>query len=175
MKLPTRDELIMLGLAGVVLVGVTLVVFVRQGRQLDDLKGQIASRQAALETDAQQVAVVPTLIRQVQDMKNRYSDFDNKMPKRHELHAFLKQVSTSLSDAGLSNQSIEPGNPTREEHFNTLPIIMRFKGNFLALAGFLDDLQKTERLSRVQSIKIASDEKGELNILLQMNIYFTES
>ena len=109
-------------------------------------------------------------------MKLQYKDFGRRLPKRRELGGFLREISGHLNQGDLSNQLIEPGNPSREELFHTLPIIMRFKGSYLSLAGFLQRIDKMERLTRVQTLKITREKQGDsLDIELQMNIYFTES
>jgi len=172
----TRDNWIVLGVAAAMVASATIVVFVRQGRQLDQLHARIAAQENDLKAEADKVAVVPDMIRQVETLKDHYSGFDRKLPKSKELNEFLLQISKSLSQAKLSNQSIEPGNPTKQDYFNTLPIIMRFHGTYLSLADFMSNMESMERLSRVQKLIVASDEKSkDLNIELQMNIYFTES
>ena len=53
---------------------------------------------------------------------------------------------------------------------------MKFRSSYMNLAGFLDRVENMERLSRVQKLIINNDDKGdELDVELQMNIYFTES
>lgn len=176
MKKPTRDTWIMLGVALVMVAGATLGVYWRQGRQMDALSAKTIQLKDTLESQVSKVGGMSSLIHEVQSLKMRYHDFDRKLPKRQELHEFLREINGSLSNADLSNQSIEPGSPTREEDFHTLPIIMKFHGSYLALASMLDHLEKMERLSRVQKLVIGSEEKSaDLNIELQMNIYFTES
>jgi Tfp pilus assembly protein PilO len=174
----TRDCWIVLGLVGVLVGATVALVFRPQGRQLDELRTQIATRQNVLESDAQKVAVVPEMLRQVQEMKQRYRDFDRKLPKRKELGGFLREISGNLSEERLANQLIEPGNPSREELFNTLPIVMKFRGSYLSLASFLKRLDEMQRLSRVEKLKIdcnAKDDSAALDIEVLLDIYFTES
>jgi Tfp pilus assembly protein PilO len=174
----TRDCWIVLGLVGVLVGGTVALVFLPQGRQLDELRTQIAARKTALESDAQKVAIVPEMLRQVQEMKQRYRDFDRKLPKRKELGGFLREISGNLSEERLASQLIEPGNPSREELFNTLPIGMKFHGSYLSLASFLKRLDEMQRLSRVEKLKIscnAKDDSAALDIEVLLDIYFTES
>ncbi|MFB3891508.1 MAG: type 4a pilus biogenesis protein PilO [Phycisphaerae bacterium] len=176
MRHAIRDNWIVLGIAVAMTLTAILGVYARQGRKLDELQARMVAQRARLESESQKVAIVPEMIRQVQALKNRYSGFDRKLPKSKELSGFLKEISSCVSQMDLTNQSIEPLSPTRQEHFNTLPIKMKFHGTYLSLAAFLDQVERMERLSRVQKLTIAGGEKGsELDIELQMNIYFTES
>lgn len=176
MKPISRDSLIMLGVTVAMVVAAVMIVYLPQGRKLDQLHAQATTQQLALESEAQKVAVVPEMIRQVQSLESRYGDFGRRLPKQQELHEFLRQVNSSLAESELTDLSIEPDNPTKEEFFHTLPIIMKFRSNYLTLANFLSSMEKMERLSRIHRLVIRNDEKGQnLNVELQMSIFFTES
>ena len=154
------------------MIGVaSLAFYIPQGRKLEQIRTQITTQQRTLEASVQSVQSLPVMIQQVQALKNRYRDFDRRLPKSQELHEFLRQISGYLGQKELRTASA-----TREEHFNTLPISMKFRSSYLNLAGFLDRVENMERLSRVQKLIINNDDKGdELDVELQMNIYFTES
>ncbi len=171
-----KDSWIILG----ALVGATgaavFFVYMPQGKKLDELRTAMVVQELDLSGDAARAAVVPTLLKRVEAMKLRYKDFDRRLPKRKELGGFLRDISGQLKQGDLSNQLIEPGNPSREELFHTLPIIMRFKGAYLSLAAFLQRIDQMERLTRIHTLRIDRDKEGnELDIELEMNIYFTES
>ena len=173
-----RDSLILAGVL-MVLVSVAIVfVYLPQHREMNSLAAEIATKERVLSANARKVSVVPGLCRQVEAMKSRYKDFDRRLPRRTELGGFLREISGNLAAERISDQWIEPGTPAREELFHTLPIIMRFSGPYLSLASFLKRVDEMERLTRVQVLKVGSsrdDEKLNLTIELQMNIYFTES
>lgn len=176
MKLLTRDNLLVFGALIVIVGGTVLGVFRPQSKTLRELETQIVKQKTALAAEAGKVLVVPTMLRQVEAMRMRYRNFDQRLPQRQELGGFLKEISENLAKEDLSNQLIEPGNPSRDALFHTLPIIMRFRGSYLALTRFLNRLEEMERLARVQKMLIKTDPKSEeVDIELRMNIYFTES
>lgn len=173
-----KDNLIVLVILGVFVLCAVFFVYVPQGRKIDKLRTQITTQSRHLAEESKKVAIVPDLQRQVNTMKSRYRNFDSRLPRRQELGGFLREISGHLANEKLSNQLIEPGKPCREELFHTLPIIMKFKGSYLALGAFLKQINQMERLTRVQklSIRQGQDKKDELlEIELQLNIYFTES
>ena len=110
-------------------------------------------------------------------MRSDYSNFDRRLPRQKELGGFLREISGHLADEKLSNQLFEPGKPSREELYHTLPIIMRFKGSYLSLGALLQRIEKMQRLTCVQKLKIDAPAGGrdEMDIELKLNIYFTES
>lgn len=171
-----RSGILLLAATLVAITLIVLLVYVPQGRVLGGLRTQIAAKVTAVEADARKAAVVPGLLRQIQDMKERYSNFDRRLPKRVELGAYLKDISVSMASQKLANPVIQPGDPTREALYNTLPITMSFRGNYLDLANFLLRLDKMERLTSVQKLKVTREnEQSDLTIEMSMNIYFTES
>jgi Tfp pilus assembly protein PilO len=169
-----KESWVVLAILAAMVLGATVVVYLPQGRELEGIKSEIAQTQIDIETDAQQVASVPALVRQIETMRNQYKDFDRKLPKRKDLGEFLRQINGSIASENLTNQLIEPGNPVKEELFHTLPIIMRFKGSYMSMASFLNRIDNMERLTRVQKLVISTGPDA-LNFELQMNIYFTES
>lgn len=171
-----KESWIVLGVLTGVMATAVIFLYGPQGKRIGELRTAITRQELALATDATKAAVVPSLLREIESMKLQYKDFGRRLPKKRELGGFLREISGHLNHGDLSNQLIEPGNPSREELFHTLPIIMRFKGSYLALAGFLQRIDKMERLTRVQTLKITREKEGDsLDIELQMNIYFTES
>ena len=174
----SKDNIAMLGILCVLLAVAALVMYWPQGRALNTLRSQIETEKNTTASYAAKVAIVPDLRRQVEEMRSRYKDFDRRMPKSKELHGFLKEISENLEKERLDNPLIEPGGTAREESFHTMPITMRFQGNYLSLASFLKRIDTMERLTRVQKLHITIDPKSpdmKINCELRLNIYFTES
>ena len=176
-----KDSWIVLGILAVMVAGAVLFVYRGQGKKLDEFKTRITATRAALKAQGQTVAVVPEFIKQVESMRARYKNFDRRLPLRQELGGFLRDISAHLGDEKFSDQLIEPGSPTREDLFHTLPIIMRFKGSYLTSVDFFKRIDEMERLTRIQKLKITrkpakgDEDDSKLDIELQLNIYFTES
>ena len=181
MKRIGKNSLILLGIMAAVIIVMGLAVFLPQQRKLNAMHAEIITQKQAIEVNAAKASIVPEMVRQIQELKSRYTNFDRRLPKQKELGGFLREISGNLAQEHLANQLIEPGNPVRQELYHTLPIIMRFEGSYLSLAKFLDRIDSMERFTRVQRLVItpASGDRDKLsemlNMELQMNIYFTES
>ena len=176
MQKSQSETFTVIGLLAVLVAAASLAVYFPQNRKLDQIKTRIAAEKVAMDEQAQKIAVIPQMQREVQELRSRYRNFDRRLPKQKELGEFLRQISGNLTEARLSNQLIEPGKPEKEELFHTLPIIMKFDGSFPAVADFIKHIERMERLTRVQKLVIMTDKRtDQLNIELQMNIYFTES
>ena len=169
------DNWIALGIAVVLLIGCGVSWFIPQTRRLDDLRNEITRQQTQLELNRSEVAVIPALVRRIDALKKEYASFNKTMPQSKELAGFLTEISAILASEQITNQSIEPGDPVREELYHTLPIIMKFEGSYLSLASLLKRIDEMERLTRVQKMAIKTDDNSKsVNIELHMNIYFAE-
>lgn len=170
-----KDNLIICSIVLSLVLAAILFVYAPQGRKMRALETELATQKQTLESDAAKAAVVPDMMRQVQEMKNRYKNFDRRLPKQKELDGFLREITGNLAQEKLVNQLMQIGDPSKTEHFNTLPIAMKFQGSYLALGSFLKRLDSMERLTRIQKLTIQTDPKTGVNIDMQMNIYFTQS
>jgi Tfp pilus assembly protein PilO len=170
-----KETWIFLGVVAVLLAAAVLAFHLPQQRRLDEIRTEITTQNRQLEADTSKATAVPELSRRVEQMRKKYHDFDQRLPKSRELFGFLEQIGQRLHAAELDSQSIEPGKPRQQELFHTLPIIMRCRGGYAELTKFLCDMQRSERLTRVQRLDLAYQPTDRaLDIEVHMNIYFTE-
>jgi len=181
-KQATQDNLIVVGILMGIIAAACAVVYYPQNRKLKDLRTQIEQEERRLIETASKAGAVPGMLRQVQEMRNRYTNFDQRLPKKKELGGFLREISGNLGEESLANQTIEPGTPRRDNLFHTLPIVLRFEGPYLSLTSFLKRLGRMERLAQVEKLSISDKPSVKLdgvcrnlNVEVLMNIYFTES
>jgi len=173
-----RENWIVLGLMVAVLFGSYRMIYRPQCLQLNRLRDELAAKKSVLETDMEKAAVIPQMIKQVQEMKTTYKDFDCRLPRSKELGGFLREISSIQEQSNLSGATMNTQNPVSGDLYNTMPITMRLKGKYLALAEFLKRMDTMARLTRVQRLmiqKAKSTDKGDLDIELLMNIYFTKN
>ena len=178
----TRNNFIVLAILAAVITVAMVLVYIPHQRELTSLRTATSQEKVRMADNANLCAAVPAMIKQVQDLKKSYSNFDQRLPKQIELGGFLREISGDLSQESLVNHLIEPGSPRRSELFHTLPITLRFRGTYLSLANFLKRLSQMERLTQVERITVSSKgdppkpgEAWNLDIEVLMNIYFTES
>jgi Tfp pilus assembly protein PilO len=175
MRKNSKDTLVGLGLIAALAAAAAVAVYLPQRRRLIEVRTAIATQKSELEAQTSKVRAVPALIRQVQTMRASYRGFDRRLPRSRDLFEFLEQIGASLDAAKLTSRSIEPGQPTAQELFHTLPIIFRCAGGYAELTDFLTRLTQMERLTRIHRLSMRADPRSEaLDIELQVNIYFTE-
>jgi Tfp pilus assembly protein PilO len=153
------------------------VVYLPQARELKRIRTTIAAKKLALEDSTKKADVVPQMMREVQALKSRYKDFDSRLPRSKELGAFLQEIAGIQEHSALVDPRMETGSPSSEELFNTMPIRIRLRGQYLALTDFLRRLNNMKRLTRVQRLMILAPQKqgDDLSVELLLNIYFTKT
>lgn len=168
-----RKNWVILLVTVVMLTATSAAVFYPQHRELKELNARIDAHREVLDRDLEAAYRLPELIDEVEDMKRRYRNFDRRLPKRQELGEFLREITLNLPAEELISDRIEPGNPKREERFQTMPIRMRLRGRYLSLVKFLQRIEEMERLARVDKLSMeAKSDTEELTIDMRMNIYF---
>ncbi len=172
-----KDSYIMLGILAAIVIVAIVAVYMPQSSKLKELRKDIVTCKREMESDAQKASVVPALLREVNALKGRYKNFDRRLPKSKELAGFLRDISSELaSEPNIVSESYTTASPTREELFHKLPIKMHMKGSYIALVNFLNRISNMERLTRVEKLSIAAaDDDSDLDIDMQLNIYFTEN
>ena len=173
----SRDNLIVLGILTVISITYFAVVYRTQSAAAEDISSQAAEAERLIDANAVQASRVPPMLRQIEQMKQRYNDkdWDRRLPDRQELAGFLRDIASGLSQEKLTNQFIQPGNPSQSPLYNCLPITLKFEGDFLALARFLKRIDGMARLTRIECLAInAGEDTEKLEIEMGMNIYFTE-
>jgi len=189
-KMLLRDSLMMIGILLAITITYFAVIYRAQSATLQEVQKRIGEVERQLKIDALQASHLPPMIDEIERMRKRYDkSWDRRLPKREELAGFLREIASALSQEKLSNQYIQPGNPTRKPLYNCLPITMKFEGKFLALAGFLKRVDEMSRLTLIEhraikAIKtqndhttdktLDTDDSPALAIEVGMNIYFTE-
>jgi len=172
----SKRTLIAMAIAAGIVGLATLGVFLPQQHRLRKISARTDVQKRKLDGNAQQATVVPELAAEVDEMKGRFTDFDQRLPKKKELGGFLREISEYLTAANLTDQVIEPGQPTQSGLVHTLPIMMTFRGSFLDTGRFLNRLEGMQRLTRIERLSILRTRgEGDLETELLINIYFTES
>ena len=174
----TKDNLVMLGILLAITAAFFLAVYRAQSGQLESVKIAVAERKRQLEAAGLKASRVPPMMREIEQMKQRYSkNWDRRLPHRQELAGFLKEIAGNLAGEHLANTITRPGAPTRGRLYNCLPINMQFEGDFLSLVGFLKRVDAMARLTRIEQLTIdprRDDPNHALSMVMGMNIYFTE-
>ena len=136
----------------------------------------IQTEQELLQAEQRRVALLPQMQVQVNDLRNRLSHFDKKLPSKPDMDQFMRDVTRVSEQSSLKNMTVTPGSPKRSDLFSEMPIVLNFTGGFPSVFDFLHQTEQMQRLLRVRSLQIkASDvQSGTVEVNLSMSIYFAD-
>lgn len=175
MKRVTNDTWIMLGVLAAIVGAFVAGIYLPQSRQMDRWHDQVAKDKADLAADTEVASLVPSLMREVAELRTRYKDFNLRLPKEVDVGAFYRQMCDSFNREQLSTPNMKIQSPVREDLYCTLPIQLKTAGSYLAVGKLLQHLDAMDRLALVEKLELKALPGSEsVDATLLVNIYHTE-
>ncbi len=162
-KLPASQKLLILG-------GVVILIFIVYYLTLE---GSYKNEIERLSTDLTNLKADIVKIRAIAAEKEKFERENAllekklkealaKLPNETEIAAMLIRISELGRDNGLTFSNFQPGKEVGRQLYVTVPLIMKFKGNFFHVLRFFDEVSK---LSRIVNISNLSIKKGKAEML----------
>jgi type IV pilus assembly protein PilO len=85
------------------------------------------------------------------------------LPDTKEIPGLLSSLSASANEAGLSLESIAPGNETERDFYAEIPISMKISGGFHETALFFDKVSKFNRIVDFKNAKMTMGKNGNIS------------
>lgn len=156
-KIPQKQKLAGL-LALVVALGVAhfFLVYEDQSTQLD---AQTEKFKKLTNELAEKTAIAQNLTMYREEVKRLETDLEAAkafLPDTAELPAFMSQISSIATQAGLEVSRFEPMNEEVRDFYARIPYKMRLTGSYHEVATFIDNLGRLERIINVENLGMSS-------------------
>jgi Tfp pilus assembly protein PilO len=173
MKLGIRELCVFALLLGF-LAGSYMLGFRRLQQQRAFYQRDIAAKHAMLASLVASSASVSELEAQLTELRNSVSLFERKLPKQKEVDQILSDVWNLGERHSLRAQSVRPLRVDRAGACSEQPIELSFEGPYTGFAGFLRELESSERIVRITDIELkrVTDPNKPMQTRLTLNIYF---
>ncbi|KXI24029.1 type IV pilus inner membrane component PilO [Photobacterium sanguinicancri] len=123
--------------------------------ELEQLKQTEIELRTKISNRAAQVAALPKMQAQVEELNRRYQQVIKQLPEEDELASFLAGVNDVGVRNGLDFQRIEWA-PTREDQwYYELPINMEVTGNYQQMGRFASSVAKLSRIVTLKDIDLS--------------------
>jgi Tfp pilus assembly protein PilO len=143
-----------------------------QSRHLAALRQQITASQLELDANQTQTSILPRVQRDVANLRARLARY-KALPRQKELGPYIMDIAQLGQQASLKQWDWKPGDTSRNERCNEIPLRITFEGDFVNVYSFLKHAEDLQRLARVRSLNLKSkDRQGQVKAQLVMNIYF---
>lgn len=142
---------------------------------------RMEKQRCEVEAKAQKLANLQKALVGIKDMNEEVTKlqeavgfFQAKLPKHHEIHRVLGQVTKIVEKHRLDTKIFKTLKPIHGPAYSEQPIEMEISGNFNAYYQFVLDLERLPRLTKVREVKLEKDKEHEGMMIasMAMSIYF---
>ena len=166
-------------LAGTLVVSVMLFYFVwyrPSTGHMQSLRDKIQQNNQSLAASRTKAGALPTVAREVTDLRQKLAQFDRKIPQRQDLPQFLGSLEAMKQEAGIVRCSLKPEAPRTNPTYSEQTIRVDFEGTFSQVASFLARVEGMDRMTRVRRLtfKGLSPTDGTVEVQMDVSIYFLE-
>jgi len=110
---------------------------------------------------------LPLLKEQLQGLKSALSNYQANVPAGRDLGSFLQQVASLMSKNNLTEQVVAPGEEIKADKLNCIPLKMQCKGRLGQIFDFYQQLQRLDRLVRIESVKLVNSDDFTGQVIMQ--------
>lgn len=149
-------------------------VFKPGNEEIVKARAEIETKQKKLAQLEQATAKMEDLGKEIDELKQVIEMFEAKLPAEKEVEVILKEVWELAARRGLNPKSVRTDKPIRNHRYTELPIKMVIIGNFDGFYGFLLDLEKLSRITRIPEMKLkrSKNEDGQMEAVFTLSIFF---
>jgi len=117
---------------------------------------------------------IPLLEAQLEELRAVVGDYEAKIPTDRALGPFLSTIADLMNRHNLTEQVITPEQQVPAEQLTCIPVKMQCKGRLAELFGFFDQLQKLQRLIRIERVKLTNDPEfsGQVSMETRAVVYY---
>jgi type IV pilus assembly protein PilO len=110
----------------------------------------------------------------LQKLQQELANYEANIPEQRALGEFLHRIADLMNEHKLGEQMIEPLKEVKAEKLHCIPVNMQCKGKLMQIFEFFRQLQRLDRLVRIEQVKLSNDSdfSGELSMEAKAIIYY---
>ncbi|HIF9160748.1 TPA: type 4a pilus biogenesis protein PilO [Photobacterium damselae] len=141
-----------------------------KSEQLAQIKQQEVELKMRLTNRASQVAALPIMKEQIEELNRRYDKVMKQLPVEKELATLLAGINDIGVRSGLEFQSIEWAPIREQEWYYELPINMQLTGSYKQMGHFAASVARLSRIVNLKDIDLKMIEQKGLQETLAMKV-----
>ena len=160
MKLGPREILFLLLLLALP-AAAYLFVFQPRNDQIREVRAQIVDKLDKLEQLQESTRHIDDLGQEIERLSQAVDLFEQKLPAQQEVEVILKEVWELATAQGLTPKSIRTEDPIDMQLYAELPLKMVIVGDFDGFYGFLLDMERLRRITRLPQMRLENLDRHE--------------
>lgn len=169
-----RKQITICIVTGVIVGGFVLFRYLPLRNQMKALEQTKSSQALVIAKSAVDSKQLFLLKEQLLKLQRELEDYEENIPENSDIGGFLHTIADLMNVYSLKEQIIEPQKKIKAENLNCIPVKMQCKGELVQIFEFYRELQKLDRLVRIEQVKLSNDKdfKGNVNMEARTVIYY---
>ena len=169
-----RQQIAICVAAGVIVSGFVLLRYLPLQERIKAVKQARTAQRLAITKSIADSRQLPLLKEQLQKLQRQLGKYEANIPERRAIGTFLHRVTNLMNEHNLREQVIAPREEMKADGLNCIPVNMRCKGNLTQIFEFYRRLQASDRLVRIEHVKLVNDSDlgGEVSMETRAVIYY---
>lgn len=174
MKLPEKEQLVIIGIAVVVVVGFAVFRYYPIASRSIGLKQVKATQMSEKARVHMQTLQLPVLCEEKDRLEKKLSNYDKKAPLKRNFSMLWEQITAEMNRLNLKEQKIEPGLELKGEELNCIPIKIECTGTLSQMFELFTSLEGFDRIIYIESIELTggSQNTGQVKLNAGAKVYY---
>ncbi len=169
-----RKQIVICVLAGVVIGGFLLFRYFPLRERIKTVEQTKAAQALAIAKASAESKQLPILEEQLLKLQAEVANYQANVPVQRDLGVFLRKIADLMNEHNLKEQMLAPGKEIQVDELKCIPIDMQCKGKLAQVFEFYKQLQRLDRLVRIERLELVNDNdfSGEVSMQTKAVIYY---
>ncbi len=168
LDLPKQQKLGIL--AGIIIALLALDYFLlyqASSLEISRLSGEIENNRNEREKKKKDVANLPQLKQQVQQLDGMLKEAMAQLPDRKEIPDLLSSISSKARESGLDILVFRPRAENYQDFYAEIPVDIVVRGGFHNVVTFFDEVGRMHRLVNLSNIELRNPKASDDRVVLE--------
>ncbi len=169
-----RKQIAICVTAGAIVAAFVLFCYRPLRQRIKAVEKTRAAQMLAITKASMERAQMPVIKEQLLTLQRTVGNYKANIPAQNDFGVFLQQIADLMSKHNLREQVIAPGKEIAVKGLNCIPVDMQCKGTLAQVFEFQKQMQRLDRLVRIEHIKLDNDSDftGEVSLQTKVVIYY---
>ncbi len=137
-----------------------LILTLPQAFRVGKICKQVTEKRKVLQDLERGIATFTAMEQERDSLNSAFNDFLNRLPAQKDFPVFLEQISRIARNHDVKIIAIEPQKVIEDANpfYVKIPVMIDAYCGYHGLGGFINDLEFSDKLMKIENIKISSDE-----------------
>jgi Tfp pilus assembly protein PilO len=169
-----RKQIVICISAGMIVAAFVLFRYLPLRQRIKAVEREKTAQTHAINKASMERVKLQLLKEQLLSLQTTVENYKANIPVKNDFGVFLQQIADLMGKHNLKEQVIAPGKEIAVKGLNCIPVDMRCKGTLAQVFEFQKQMQRLDRLVRIEHIELVNDSDftGEVSLQTKVVIYY---